>query len=125
MVDLKKISDPKGNLTPIEGSIDIPFQIRRVIHVHIPGGETRGGHAHRRSRSLVAASGQLLGHAVRCKDRETFFLSRSYTGFSFPDGLARTDRLLIGFGLSVLASDRFDESEYIRDFDEFTSLVPK
>ena len=52
IIDLKKISDPKGNLTPIESGVDIPFEIRRAYYTYdIPGGETRGGHAHIRAGS--------------------------------------------------------------------------
>jgi dTDP-4-dehydrorhamnose 3,5-epimerase-like enzyme len=128
LIDLKKISDPKGNLTPIEGSIDIPFEIRRVYYTYdIPGGETRGGHAHREIQEfVVAASGSFSVTLFDGKDRDTFFLSRSYYGLLIPKMVWRelTD-FSSGSVCLVLASDRYDEAEYVRDFDEFTSLVSK
>jgi dTDP-4-dehydrorhamnose 3,5-epimerase-like enzyme len=126
LINLKKISDPKGNLTPIEGSIDVPFDIRRVYYTYdIPGGETRGGHAHREIQEfVVAASGSFSVTLFDGKDRETFFLNRSYYGLLIPEMVWRelTD-FSSGSVCLVLASDRYDEAEYVRDFDEFTSLV--
>jgi dTDP-4-dehydrorhamnose 3,5-epimerase-like enzyme len=126
LITLKKISDPKGNLTPIEGSIDVPFDIRRVYYTYdIPGGETRGGHAHREIQEfVVAASGSFSVTLFDGKDRETYFLNRSYYGLLIPEMVWRelTD-FSSGSVCLVLASDRYDEAEYVRDFDEFTSLV--
>jgi hypothetical protein len=126
MINLRKISDPKGNLTPIEGSIDVPFEIRRVYYTYdIPGGETRGGHAHRRIQEfVVAASGSFSVTLFDGENRETFYLNRSYYGLLIPERVWRelTD-FSTGSVCLVLASDHFEEAEYIRDFDEFKAVA--
>ena len=56
IIDLRKISDPRGNLTPVESFIDVPFQIERVYYLYdVPGGSHRGGHAHRELEQLIVA----------------------------------------------------------------------
>ena len=57
IIDLRKISDPRGNLTPIEGGADIPFEIKRVYYLYdVPGGESRGAHAHKELQQLIVAA---------------------------------------------------------------------
>lgn len=126
IVKLRKISDPKGNLTPIEGGRDIPFEIRRVYYTYdIPGGETRGGHMHRQCEELViAASGSFDVVLDDGTKRANFFLNRSYYGLYIP---STTWRELANFSTGsvclVLASDHFDEGDYIRDYDQFLEAV--
>jgi dTDP-4-dehydrorhamnose 3,5-epimerase-like enzyme len=126
IINLRKISDPKGNLTPIEGSHDVPFEIRRVYYTYdIPGGETRGGHAHRRIQEFViAASGSFEVALFDGKERQSYFLNRSYYGLFIPELVWRElTNFSSGSVCLVLASDHYDEAEYIRDSGEFLKAV--
>ena len=126
VINLRKMSDPKGNLTPIEGGADIPFEIRRVYYTYdIPGGETRGGHAHvHLQQFIIAVSGSfdvVLDDGTR---RASFFLNRSYYGLYVPPMVWRElANFSSGSVCLVLASDHYDEADYIRDYDDFRGAV--
>jgi dTDP-4-dehydrorhamnose 3,5-epimerase-like enzyme len=126
IINLRKMSDPKGNLTPIEGGADIPFEIRRVYYTYdIPGGETRGGHAHvQLQQFIIAVSGSfdvVLDDGAR---RASFFLNRSYYGLYVPPMVWRElANFSSGSVCLVLASDHYDEADYIRDYDDFRGAV--
>jgi dTDP-4-dehydrorhamnose 3,5-epimerase-like enzyme len=126
IINLRKMSDPKGNLTPIEGGADIPFEIRRVYYTYdIPGGETRGGHAHvQLQQFIIAVSGSfdvVLDDGTR---RASFFLNRSYYGLYVPPMVWRElANFSSGSVCLVLASDHYDEADYIRDYDDFRGAV--
>jgi hypothetical protein len=126
IINLRKISDPKGNLTPIEGGDDIPFEIRRVYYTYdIPGGETRGGHAHVLVQEfIIAVSGSFDVVLDDGKGRASFFLNRSYYGLYVPAMIWRDlANFSSGSVCLVLASDRYDETEYVRDRDAFVAAV--
>jgi len=122
IIDLPKISDPRGNLTFIEGTNHVPFQIRRVYYLYdVPGGESRGGHAHAQTDEfIVAASGSfdvLLDDGSR---KERFSLNRSYYGLYVPGMTWRwLENFSTGSVCLVLASRRYDEADYYRDYEEF------
>jgi WxcM-like protein len=122
MVELPKIADPRGNLTFIEADGHVPFPIRRVYYLYdVPGGASRGGHAHRRCASfIVAASGSFEVVLDDGKDRRTIFLNRSYRGVVVP---VMTWRELQNFSSGsvclVLASEHYDAADYYYDYDEF------
>lgn len=126
IINLPKISDPRGNLTFIEGGNHIPFDIKRVYYLYdIPGGESRGGHAHYELEQLViAASGSfdmVLDDGV---NRQRFHLNRSYYGLYIPKMLWREmDNFSSSSVCLVLASMKYDESDYIRDYSEFLRMV--
>jgi len=126
IINLRKMSDPKGNLTPIEGGADIPFEIRRVYYTYdIPGGETRGGHAHvHLEQFIIAVSGSFdvaLDDGTR---RASFFLNRSYYGLYVPPMVWRElANFSSGSVCLVLASDHYDEVDYIREYDDFRGAV--
>lgn len=122
IVDLRKISDPRGNLTPIEGGKDIPFDIKRVYYLYdVPGGESRGAHAHKELYQLiVAANGSFSVTLNDGKNKKLFNLKRSYYGLLIVPGIWRDlDDFSSGAVLLCLASEHYDEKDYIRDFDEF------
>jgi WxcM-like, C-terminal len=122
ILQLPRIYNPAGNITAINSEKEVPFNIERIYYLFdVPGGEGRGGHAHRDLQQLiVAASGSFDiiiddGHVKR-----TFHLSRPYTGLYMPSGLWRElDNFSSGSICLVLASTVYDETDYIRDYTEF------
>jgi len=126
VLELPKISDPRGNLTFLEGGRHVPFEIKRVYYLYdVPGGEGRGGHAHRElEQIIIAASGSfdvVLDDGV---ERRRFFLNRSYYGLYVPRLVWREmENFSSGSVCLVLASDFYDESDYFRDYSEFVAAV--
>lgn len=122
LITLPKIVDPRGNLTVAEGCKDVPFSVRRAYWVYdVPGGESRGGHAHRQCREfIVALSGSftvILDDGCRT---ELHVLNHPWQGLLIETGLWRTlDDFSSGAVCLVLASELFDEADYIRDYDDF------
>ena len=122
ILDLRKISDPRGNLTPIEGGEDIPFDIKRVYYLYdVPGGESRGAHAHYELQQLiVAATGSFSITLDDGKNKKSFSLNRSYYGLLIVPGIWRDlDDFSSGSVCLVLASEHYDAADYIRGYDEF------
>ncbi len=125
-IELKKITDPRGNLTVAQGLEDVPFEIRRAYWVYdVPGGECRGGHAHRRCRTLlVALSGSFHVTLDNGQRRETYLLNHPWQGLIVETGVWRTlDDFSSGAVCLSLASEPFEEEDYIRDYDEFLRSV--
>ena len=118
----KHHSERKGNISVVENGRDVPFDVRRTYYLYdVPGGESRGGHAHKELRQLIiAASGSFTvtlddGHVKR-----TFTLNRPYQGLYVVPGIWRTlDDFSSGAVCLVLASEKYDASDYIRDYNEF------
>ena len=118
----KHHSDRKGNITVVENKEDIPFEVRRTYYLYdVPGGESRGGHAHRElSQLIIAASGSFTVTLDDGKVKRTFVLNRPYQGLYIGPGIWRTlDDFSTGAVCLVLASHGYDEADYIRDYDEF------
>lgn len=118
----KHHSDRKGNITVVENKEDIPFEVRRTYYLYdVPGGESRGGHAHRElSQLIIAASGSFTVTLDDGKVKRTFVLNRPYQGLYIVHGIWRTlDDFSTGAVCLVLASHGYDEADYIRDYDEF------
>lgn len=126
IIDLPKVSDPKGNLTFVEGSRHVPFDIRRVYYTYdIPGGEVRGGHSHRRLQEfIIAASGSFDVIIDDGQDRRRYALNRSYYGLYVPEMTWRElENFSSGSVCLVLASDLYEEADYCRDYVTFLSEV--
>lgn len=122
IIDLRKISDPRGNLTPIESGLDVPFDIKRVYYLYdVPGGESRGAHAHKELYQLiVAANGSFTVTLDDGTNKKAFTLNRSYYGLLVVPGIWRDlDDFSSGAVLLCLASEKYDAADYIRDYDEF------
>lgn len=118
----KHHSDRKGNITVVANKEDIPFEVRRTYYLYdVPGGESRGGHAHRElSQLIIAASGSFTVTLDDGKVKRTFVLNRPYQGLYIVPGIWRTlDDFSTGAVCLVLASHGYDEADYIRDYDEF------
>ncbi len=122
IIELPKIADPRGNLSFIEGGRHIPFEIKRVFYLYdVPGGETRAGHTLKNTEQfIIAASGSFDVILDDGKVRRTFGLNRSWKGVYVPPMVWRE---LVNFSSAgvclVLASDFYDENEYIREYQEF------
>ena len=126
IIDLPKICDPRGNLTVAQGDIDVPFDIKRVYWVYdVPAGEYRGGHAHKQCKELlVALSGSFHVTLDDGERRETYLLNHPYQGLLIDTGIWRTlDDFSSGAVCLVLASQLFEESDYIREYDEYKGYV--
>lgn len=122
IIDLPRINDPRGNLTFVEGDVHIPFQIQRVYYLYdVPGGAERGGHAHKDLQQLIIAmSGSFDIHLDDGRTKKTFHMNRSYFGLYVPTMIWREiDNFSSGAVCMVLASERYAESDYYRDYQEF------
>lgn len=122
ILDLPKISDPRGNLTFIEGNRHVPFDIRRVYYLYdVPGGGERGGHAHRRLRQLlIAMSGSFDVILNDGLETRRIHLNRSYQGLMICPMIWRElDNFSSGSVCMVLASEYYEESDYYRDYEEY------
>ncbi len=118
----KHHSDRKGNLTVVENSITLPFDVKRIYYLYdIPGGEGRGAHAHRELEQLIiAASGSFTVTLDDGKSKRSFFLNRPYQGLYVKPGMWRD---LVDFSSGavamVLASEVYKKEDYIRDYEDF------
>lgn len=127
IIDLPKHIDPRGNLTVVEQLENVPFGIARVYWTYdIPAGERRGGHAHRTCEEvIIAVSGSfdvVLDNGLGVK--EVHHLNHPYQGLYVGTNIWRTlEDFSSGAVCLVLASELFDENEYIYDYDEFLSLT--
>ena len=122
IIELPIIHDPRGNLTFIENSKHIPFDMRRVYYLYdVPGGSERGGHAHKDLHQFVVAmSGSFDIHLDDGNKKQTYHLNRSYYGlYICPMIWREIDNFSSGSVCMVLASDLFSESDYYRDYSEF------
>lgn len=126
VVDLPKVADPRGNLSFVEGMRQIPFDIKRVYYIYdIPGGEMRGGHAHKNLEQLIVAmSGSFDVIIDDGYTKKTISLNRSYYGLYLTNMIWRE---IVNFSSGavcmVLASDYYDENDYYRNYDEFSNAV--
>jgi len=128
IIELPKIHHRAGNITPIQNKIDVPFNIKRVYYIYdIPGGIERGGHAHRKLfQLLIAASGSfdvLLDDGI---SRKVIYLNRPYIGLLIVPGIWRE---LMNFSSGsvclVLASLKYNEKDYIRNYKDFLKIKGK
>jgi hypothetical protein len=126
LLDLPKISDPRGNLTFIEGGNHIPFEIKRVFYLYdVPGGAERAGHALRTCHQfLVAISGSFDVFVDNGEKRDRIHLSRSYFGLYLPPMVWRElDNFSSGSVCLAFASEPYAENAYYRTYREFIDAV--
>ena len=126
LIDFPRVEDVRGNLTFIEGNRHVPFDIKRVYYLYdVPGGATRGGHAHKTLQQLlVAMSGSFDVVLDDGHERKRFHLNRSYFGLYIPPMVWRElDNFSSGSVCMALASDFFSEEDYFRDYHSFLEAV--
>ena len=126
LIDLPKITDPRGNLTFAEAEGHVPFPIRRAYWVYdVPAGESRGGHAHKRLQQLVIAlSGSFHVTLDNGRERKTILLNHPWQGLLIDTDTWRTlDDFSSGAVCLVLASDHYEEEDYIYDYNEFLAYI--
>jgi dTDP-4-dehydrorhamnose 3,5-epimerase-like enzyme len=122
LIDLPRIQDPRGNLTFVEGSRHIPFDIRRVYYLYdVPGGAERGAHGHRALHQLmVATSGSFDVQLDDGRDKRTFHLNRGFVGlYICPMIWRELTNFSSGAVCMVLASDYYSEADYFREYSDF------
>ena len=126
IIELQKVTDPRGNLTVAEGITQIPFEIARAYWVYdVPGGESRGGHAHKRLKQLVVAtSGSFTVTLDNGREQKKSLLNHPWQGLLIDTGIWRTlDDFSSGAVCLVLASQRYEEDDYIYEYDDFLKYV--
>jgi oxalate decarboxylase/phosphoglucose isomerase-like protein (cupin superfamily) len=124
-IQLPKIMDERGNLTFAESSRHIPFAIKRIYLIYdVPGGEIRGSHSYKKLEEVIIALSGCFDLVVQDGfETKTFTLNRSYNAIYVPHGLWRTLQNFSTNALClVLASEEYDESDYIRNYDDFLTL---
>lgn len=125
-IQFPKIADSRGNLTFIEGGNHIPFTINRIYYLYdVPGGESRAGHAHKSLHQVfISMSGSFDLHLDDGSKKTTFHMNRSYWGIYVCPMIWRDlDNFSTGSSCMVLASEKYDESDYIREYIDFQNLL--
>jgi hypothetical protein len=128
IIKLVKIENLKGNLTPVYNKIHIPFEVKRLYYLYdVPGGATRGGHAHIGLEQLiVSVMGSFDVVLDDGRSKRKFTLNRAYIGLYIPQYIWRElENFSSGAICLVLASEFYKESDYIRDYNEFLQIKIK
>lgn len=126
IVNLPKIYDPRGNLTFAEQLNSVPFDIKRVYWTYdVPGGESRGGHAHKHCKEfIIAVSGSFTVTLDNGERQEDFHLNHPWQGLLVETGVWRTlEDFSSGAVCLVLASELFDEEDYLRNYEDFQKYI--
>lgn len=122
IIELPKISDPRGNLTFVEGGVHVPFEIQRAYYLYdVPGGAERGGHAHKALHQLIIAmSGSFDVVLDDGRENKRVHLARSYYGlYVCPMIWRELDNFSSGSVCMVLASNKYDEADYYRNYGDY------
>jgi len=125
LIELPRIKNRTGNITAIENNIEIPFNINRIFYLYdIPGGESRGAHAHKECHQfLIATSGSFQVQLDDGKVKKTVMLNQPYRGLHIPPGIWASEvNFSSGAICLVMASHAYDESDYIRVYNNFLKL---
>ena len=122
IIQLPKVQNRAGNITVVENSINIPFEQKRIFYLYdIPGGESRGAHAHKECHQfLIAASGSFEVLLDDGDTKRVVQLNRPNIGLHIPPGIWASEvNFSSGSICLVLASHKYDPEEYIRNYSEF------
>lgn len=126
IIDLPKISDPRGNLTFVESGHHIPFDIKRVYYLYdVPGGAERGAHGHKKLQQLIIAmSGSFDVILDDGHETKSYHMNRSHYGLYVAPMMWRDiTNVSSGAVCMVLASAYYDESDYFRNYNEFLGAI--
>ena len=124
--ELPKIENRAGNITPVHNNLEIPFAVKRIFYLYdIPGGESRGAHAHIECHQfLIAASGSFEVLLDDGKTKRLVQLNRPYIGLHIPPKVWASEiNFSSGSICLVLASHCYDEADYIRDYDDYLTYI--
>lgn len=125
VIQLQKISFRAGNITPVHGYQDVPFEIKRIFYIYdVPGGESRGAHAHKECHQfLVAASGSFEVLLDDGRSKRLVQLNRPYYGLHIPPGIWASEiNFSSGAICLVLTSMFYDEKDYIRTYQKYQAF---
>ncbi len=128
IIELPKISDPRGNLTFVEGKRHLPFELKRIFYLYdVPGGETRAGHALKACEQfLIAMSGSFDVLLDDGSAKGRYHLDRSYYGLYIPSMIWRElENFSSGSVCLALASEQYREEDYYRDYPGFLAAAEK
>ena len=125
LIELPKVYDPRGNLSFFENTNQIPFEIKRTYWIYdVPGGEIRGSHAFKKANEMIIALSGSFDLVLNDGKEEVYYtLNRSSIGIYLPKMIWRKLENFSTNSLALIVSDLgYDESDYIRDFNEFKTL---
>jgi uncharacterized RmlC-like cupin family protein len=128
IISIPVVHDARGNLCVVEEARNVPFRIRRIFYLcDIPGGSKRGGHAHKKLEQFIIAVNGSFEVSVQGKGfKETYILNRSNFGLYVPPMYwCQLKNFSSGAVSLVLASEHYNESDYIRNFEEFKKEISK
>ncbi len=126
LIHLSQLGDRNGHITVVHNKKEIPFDIKRIFYLYdIPGGESRGAHAHILCHQfLIAVSGSFEVLLDDGNTKRQVMLNRPNLGLHIPPGIWASEiNFTSGSVCLVLASHNYDESDYIRDYDEYISYL--
>lgn len=125
LIDLPKISDPRGNLTFVEGGHHIPFEIKRVYYLYdVPVGATRAGHAHKKLQQVLIAISGSFDVLLDDGKKQRYHLNRSYFGlYIYPLTWREFDNFSSGAVCLSIVSDFYDEDDYFREYSDFLRAI--
>jgi dTDP-4-dehydrorhamnose 3,5-epimerase-like enzyme len=124
LITIDQIGDRRGHISVVENNKEVPFEVKRIYYLYdVPSGEERGGHAHKDLEQLIiAVSGSFDVIVGDGETEKTFSLNRPNKGLYFTSGLWRKiNNFSSGAICLVLASHKYDEKDYIRNYNEFLS----
>ncbi len=125
VIMLPRIKNRAGNITPVHNSLELPFNVKRVFYLYdIPGGESRGAHAHKKCHQfLIAASGSFEVLLDDGKTQRLIQLNRPYHGLHIPPMIWASEiNFSSGSICLVMASEGYNENDYIRDYKNYVNL---
>jgi len=124
--EMPRIKNRAGNITPVHNDIEIPFAVKRVFYLYdIPGGESRGAHAHKECHQfLIAASGSFEVLLDDSKTKRIVQLNRPYIGLHIPPGIWASEiNFSSGSICLVFASHKYNEQDYLREYESFLQYI--
>ena len=122
IVELPRYENRAGNISIIENLKDLPFEVKRIFYIYdIPAGKNRGAHAHKECHQFfVAVSGSFEIEMDDGRNKRTIMLNRPYYGLHLPPGIWAAEKgFSSGTVCLVLASNEYDDQDYLRDYDEY------